>query len=52
MNMHRFKTIAFAMTMSVGTLLGTSAAQANTVDAVLKVGQAKTAAAQKSQQKN
>lgn len=51
MNMHRFKTIAFAMTMSVGTLLGTSAAQANTVDAVLKVGQAKTAAAQKSQQK-
>lgn len=51
MNMHRFKTIALAMTMSVGTLLSTSAAQANTVDAVLKVGQAKTSAAQKSQQK-
>lgn len=51
MNMHRFKTIALAMTMSVGTLLSTSAVQANTVDAVLKVGQAKTSAAKKSQQK-
>jgi hypothetical protein len=51
MNMHRFKTIAFAMTMSFGTLLGSSVSQANTVDAVLKVGQAKTDAAQKSQQK-
>jgi hypothetical protein len=49
MNMHRFKTIAFAMTMSFGTLLG-SQAQANTVDAVLKVGQTKTDAAKKSQQ--
>ncbi|MBL4826605.1 MAG: DUF3450 domain-containing protein, partial [Spongiibacteraceae bacterium] len=48
MNMHRFKTIAFAVTLSAGALLGTTA-QANTVDAVLKVGQAKTAAAQKSQ---
>ncbi|MCP3906598.1 MAG: DUF3450 domain-containing protein [Oceanicoccus sp.] len=50
MNMHRFKTIAFAMTMSFGALMGLQA-QANTVDAVLKVGQAKTTAAQKSQQK-
>ncbi len=51
MNMHRFKTIAFAMTLSVGSLLGAAGAQANTVDAVLKVGQAKTSAAQKSQKK-
>lgn len=50
MNMHRFKTIAFAVTLSAGALLGSSA-QANTVDSVLKVGQAKTAAAQKSQAK-
>jgi hypothetical protein len=35
--------------MSFGALMGTSA-QANTVDAVLKVGQAKTTAANKSQQ--
>ncbi|MCR8922197.1 DUF3450 domain-containing protein [Dasania sp. GY-MA-18] len=51
MNMHRFKTIAFAMTMSAGTLLGASGAQANTVDAVIKVGEAKTVAAQQSQKK-
>ncbi len=50
MKMHRFKTIALAMTMSCSALLGLQA-QANTVDAVLKVGQAKTSAAQKSQQK-
>lgn len=50
MNMHRLKTIALALTMSIGALMG-SQAQANTVDAVLKVGQAKTAAAKKSQQK-
>lgn len=49
MNMHRFKTIAFAMTMSFGALLGLQA-QANTVDAVLKVGQTKTDVAKKSQQ--
>ncbi|WP_101758753.1 DUF3450 domain-containing protein [Oceanicoccus sp. KOV_DT_Chl] len=49
MNMHRFKTIALAMTMSCSALVGFQA-HANTVDAVLKVGQAKTAAAQKSQQ--
>lgn len=51
MNMHRFKTMAFAATVSFATLLGASAAQANTVDAVLKVGQAKTEAAQQSQKK-
>lgn len=50
MNMHRFKTIALAVTMSFGALMG-SPAQANTVDAVLKVGQATTSAAQKSQSK-
>jgi hypothetical protein len=50
MNMHRFKLIALAMTLSFGALLGFQA-QANTVDAVLKIGQAKTSAAQKSQQK-
>lgn len=51
MNMHRFKTIAFAMTMSAGTLLVATSTQANTVDAVIKVGEAKTVAAQQSQQK-
>jgi hypothetical protein len=50
MNMHRFKTIAFAMTMSFGALLSFQA-QANTVDAVLKVSQAKAATGQKSQKK-
>lgn len=49
MNMHRFKTIAVAMTLSTSALLGTSVAQANSVDAVLKVSQSKTATAQKSQ---
>ena len=49
MNMHRFKTIALAMTLSAGALLGTSVAQANSVDAVLKVSQSKTTAAQNSQ---
>jgi len=48
MNMHRFKMIALAMTVSCGALLGATA-QANSVDAVLTVGQAKTAAATKSQ---
>ena len=49
MNMHRFKTIALAMTLSAGALLGTSVVQANTVDSVLKVSQTKTTAAQNSQ---
>jgi len=49
MNMHRFKMIALAMTVSCGAFLGATA-QANSVDAVLTVGQAKTAAAGKSQQ--
>ena len=48
MIMHRFKTVALAMTLSFSAFLGATA-QANTVDAVLKVGQAKTAAASKSQ---
>lgn len=50
MNMHRFKTIALAMALSIGALVGIQA-QANTVDAVLKVGQATTSAAKKSQVK-
>ncbi|MGK0498481.1 MAG: hypothetical protein ACJAYG_000110 [Oceanicoccus sp.] len=50
MNMHRFKTIALAMTVSFGALMSFQA-QANAVDSVLKVGQAKTTAAQKSQKK-
>jgi len=50
MNMHRFKTIALTVTMSFGAILGTQV-QANSVDAVLKVGQATTQAAQKSQKK-
>ncbi|MFT5578348.1 MAG: hypothetical protein ACI9WS_001102 [Paraglaciecola psychrophila] len=49
MNTHRFKMIALAMTVSCGAFLGATA-QANTADAVLTVGQAKTAAASKSQQ--
>jgi multidrug efflux pump subunit AcrA (membrane-fusion protein) len=49
MNMHRFKTIALAVTMSFAALLG-SQTQANTVDAVLNVSQTKTVAAQQSQQ--
>lgn len=50
MNTHRFKTIALALTLSCGALLGFQT-QANTVDAVLKVSQVKTVTAQKSQQK-
>lgn len=50
MNMHRFKTIALAITLSYGALLGLQA-QANTVDSVLKVSQDTTSAAQKSQVK-
>lgn len=50
MNMHRFKTTVCAATLCFGALLG-SASYANSVDAVLQVGQATTAAAQKSQKK-
>lgn len=50
MNMHRFKTIALAVTVSFGALLGLQA-QANSVDAVLKVSQATSEAAQASQKK-
>ncbi len=48
MNMHRFKMFAFAVTMSFGAVTGMNA-HANTVDAVLKVGQARTEASQQSQ---
>ena len=37
--------------MSAGTLLGATSTQANSVDAVIKVGEAKTVAAQQSQKK-
>ena len=50
MNTHRFKSIALAMAVAFSALLGLQA-QANSVDAVLKVGQATTAAAKKSQQR-
>ena len=46
MNMHRLKTIAFAVAC-IGTLVG--AAQANSVDAVLKVSQSTNSAAKESQ---
>lgn len=49
MNMHRLKTIAFAVTLSLGTLVG--AAQANSVDAVMKVSQSTNDAAKTSQKK-
>ena len=52
MKMHRMKTIAVALSLSVGSVVGSSAPlQADTLTDVLKVGQAKTTAAQKSQQK-
>lgn len=52
MKMHRMKTIAVALSLSVGSVVGSSASlQADPLTDVLKVGQAKTTAAQKSQQK-
>jgi hypothetical protein len=46
------KTIAVALSLSVGSVVGSSASlQADPLTDVLKVGQAKTTAAQKSQQK-
>lgn len=45
----RFKSLALTASFSLGALLLAVPVQANTVDAVLKVGQAKTAAGQKSQ---
>lgn len=51
MNMHRLKKLVLAVALSVGALAGVNGAQATTVDAVLKVGQAKTDAAKQSQEK-
>lgn len=48
MNMHRIKTIALALVLSVGPALS---ANASDLKSVLQVGQAKTDAAQKSQKK-
>ena len=50
MNMHRFKSVALVMAFAISATLGLQA-HANSVDAVLKVGQATTAAAKKSQQR-
>ncbi len=51
MNMHRLKKLMLAVAVTIGALAGAVGAQANTVDAVLKVGQAKTDAAAQSQKK-
>lgn len=51
MNMHRLKTLVLAAAMSVGALVGTVSAHADTVDAVLNVGQSITQAARESQQR-
>jgi len=51
MNKHRLKKLALAMAVTAGTFAGAVGAQANTVDAVLKVGQAKTDAAAQSQKR-
>ncbi len=56
MNMHRTKTIAFALALSLGSMVGVNdqlnaAESADGLGAVLKVGQARTGAAQKSQVK-
>lgn len=50
MNMQRFKTLAIAASVSVGTLMAGNAT-ANSVDAILNVGKAKAVAAQKSQKR-
>lgn len=50
MTTHRLKNVLIAALLTTGTLMGSSAAvQANTLDSVLKVGEAKQAAAKKSQ---
>lgn len=52
MNMHRIKTIAITLSLSVGSMVGyVNLAQADNLEAILKVGQAKTSTAQKSQVK-
>lgn len=51
MTMHRFKLVALAVAVSLGALMGTMGVHANSVDAILKVGQTKTAEAKQSQEK-
>ncbi len=52
MTMHRLKNVLIAALVSAGTLVGAAAVtQASTLDSVLKVGDAKNAAARKSQEK-
>src|SRR5690625_5566684 len=51
MNKHRLKKLALAMAVTAGTFAGTVCADANTVDSVLKVGQAKTEDAAQSQKR-
>lgn len=51
MNKHRIKTLAAATAFTVVAGTGFSLVQADTLDEVFKVGQAKTADAQKSQQR-
>ncbi|MFV0277517.1 MAG: DUF3450 domain-containing protein [Parahaliea sp.] len=52
MTKHRFKKVLIAAVVSTGAVLGTVAAvQANTLDSILQVGEAKNDAARKSQQK-
>ncbi|HAN28622.1 MAG TPA: DUF3450 domain-containing protein [Haliea salexigens] len=52
MTMHRLKNVLIAALVATGTLAGSAAAvQANTLDSVLEVGEARNEAARKSQQK-
>ncbi len=52
MTMHRLKNVLIAALVSVGALLGTAVAvQANTLDSILDVGEAKNKAARESQVK-
>src|SRR5690606_15119745 len=52
MTMHRFRNVLIAAVVSTGAVLGSVAAvQANTLDSILQVGEAKNDAARKSQQK-
>jgi len=52
MTMHRLKNVLIAVLVATGALAGSTAAvQANTLDSVLEVGEARNEAARKSQQK-
>ncbi len=52
MNMHRLKTVLIAAAVTTGTLMGgVVTAQADTLDAILKVGESKNDAARQSQVK-